>query len=133
MEAIVAVWLVALGEVDRATSRLPTAQLLPGIAAVGICGVGESLAGHSGVLVAALVAALPYVVAGLLGHSGGGDLKLAFVVGGLSADPATALLVVGLAQLVALVGFVTERRRLRPHGPALSSVAAILVVGPTFS
>ena len=93
----------------------------------------ESSKARSSLRSFALVAALPYVVAGLLGHSGGGDLKLAFVVGGLSADPATALLVVGLAQLVALVGFVTERRRLRPHGPALSSVAAILVVGPTFS
>lgn len=131
MDLVVALWLLVLGEVDRATSRLPTAKLWPGIAAVGACGISDMLSGHPGVLAAALVSALPYVVAGALGHSGGGDLKLAFVVGGLCADPSTALLVIGLAQAVALVGFTTDRRRRRPHGPALCGVTAVLVAGPT--
>lgn len=125
MEVIVASWFVAVGESDRRTGLLRTVVLWPGIMAVVAGAVPAPM-----VLVSALAAALPYLLAHGLGHTGGGDVKLAFLVGGMLGDPMSALAGVGLAQTVSLVGFLGDRRRRRPHGPSLAGVTAVMVVGP---
>ncbi len=117
--------MMAVGESDHRTGLLRTVVLWPGIVAVVAGSVPAPM-----VLVSALVAALPYLFAHGLGHTGGGDVKLAFVVGGMLGDPMTALAAVGVAQTVSLVGFVGDRRCRRPHGPSLAGVGAVMVVGP---
>ncbi|WP_161927151.1 prepilin peptidase [Gordonia crocea] len=123
MGMVVALWLLALGEGDRRTGRLPTAVLWPGIA--GGAAVGGT---HPVVLVSGLVAVLPYAIAHLMGQVGGGDVKLAFVIGALAADPVLAAVAVVLVQVVALVGFAGSRRRRQPHGPAMCAVGAVCAV-----
>ena len=123
MSLIIVLWLLTLGEGDHRTCRIPTVKLWPGIVAVVTVGVT-----HPAAIGAALIAAVPYLAAHALGQAGGGDVKLAFVLGGLLADPASAT-VVGLAQVVALAGFWTDHLARRPHGPALAGVAAVLVIG----
>ncbi|MFT4201526.1 prepilin peptidase [Gordonia sp. (in: high G+C Gram-positive bacteria)] len=124
MGCVVALWLLTVGEVDRRTGRLPTVMLWPGIAAVTVTG---SVGGEHRLLVAAVAACTPYVIAGMIGLVGGGDVKLAFVVGGLTGDPSAALVVVCAAQLIAAVGFARAGGRARPHGPALAGSAAVIV------
>ncbi len=126
---VVVVWLLALGDTDRRTSRLPTSMMWPGLAAVLVQGAADAAAGRPGMLAAALAGTAPYLVAHLLGQVGGGDVKLAFVVGGLLGDPLVAVVAVGMAQVVGLAGWCADRRRRRPHGPALTGVAAALLCG----
>ncbi|MFT3900006.1 MAG: A24 family peptidase [Gordonia sp. (in: high G+C Gram-positive bacteria)] len=122
MGLIVASWLLAVGDRDRRTGRLPNALLLPGVVGVLASGTPDALA-------AAFVATAPYLLAHALGAVGGGDVKLALIVGALVGTPAGALAAVLVAQAVALVGFRRAGPRRRPHGPALTGVAAVLVLG----
>ena len=119
---MVVVWLLALGEGDRRCGLLPTVSLLPGLTAVAAMGIQ-----YPAVWLSALVAVLPYLAAYAFGQVGGGDVKLAFIVGGLLVDPVVAIVAVGLAQVVGLLGFWLDRRYRGPHGPSLGGVAAVLV------
>lgn len=124
-------WLVLLAVIDARTGRLPNRLVLPAVAAALVLGVLIPAAGISG-----LVAAAPYLVGFRLRQVGGGDVKLAFVIGTAVADPIAALLVVLAAQLLWLTGVliaaVVTRNRLpsSPHGPALALAATVaLCVG----
>ena len=118
---VVALWLAALAEIDRHTYRLPTALLWPGCVAVGL-----SASTHASVGLAAVAATGPYLVGWLCGLCGGGDVKLAFVLGGMLADPAAALVMVVAAQALGLL--TRGRRRRWPHGPAMIVSGALLLV-----
>ncbi|QKT07269.1 prepilin peptidase [Gordonia sp. X0973] len=129
METVVGLWLLVVGDVDRRSGRLPIPVLWPGVAAVAAQSAARLGASDPRLVAAALVATLPYLLAHALGQVGGGDVKLAFVVGGLAVDPAVAVLAVVTAQLVGVWGSARSARRRRPHGPALAGVAAALVLG----
>ncbi|MDY6809250.1 MAG: prepilin peptidase [Actinomycetota bacterium] len=119
---IVLMWLSRIAEVDLNTRRIPTSSLWPAIAATLAFTGAQPTVG-----LAALVTAAPYAVAAAAGLCGGGDVKLAFVLGGLLADVAAGLLVVLLAAVLGLAAHVVTRRRDGlPHAPAL--VAATVCV-----
>ncbi|WAC55301.1 prepilin peptidase [Gordonia sp. SL306] len=124
---LVLIWLVVVAVGDQRTGRIATALVWPGIAAT----IGMSL-GHPGVLAAAVATATPYLVAVLARACGGGDLKLAFVVGGIVGDVGTGLVVVVLAAVVTVLVHLRgpAREPGRPHGPALVT-AALCALGIT--
>ncbi|MCM3893930.1 MULTISPECIES: prepilin peptidase [Gordonia] len=118
---LVALWLAALADIDRRTSRLPTVLLWPGCVAVGVSSCVRPC-----IALAAVAAAGPYLVGWLTGLCGGGDVKLAFALGGTLADPASALLMVLFAQVL---GLLMRRGRQRwPHGPPMIASGAMLLV-----
>ncbi len=120
----IASWLTGLAIIDRDTARLPNRWVVPGIVAVGAASTINPGAGA-----AAVLAALPYLLGFLGGQCGAGDVKLAFVVGGLVGGFLPALATVLIAQLIALVtGIWMHRRRHQPHGPALCA-ATVVVLG----
>lgn len=120
---LVLVWLARIVVGDLATLRIPTALLWPGVAAV----VANSLV-HPAIAVGAVVGATPYLVAALAGISGGGDVKLAFVLGGLIADPLTGLVMILLASSAGVAAHAVLRRRTPlPHAPALVAAAVCLL------
>ncbi|MFW0784929.1 prepilin peptidase [Gordonia sp. CPCC 206044] len=113
---VVPVWLAVIAITDRRTGRIPTALVWPGVAAVA-----AYAAVHPVVAVAAFVTAMPYLGAALARSCGGGDVKLAFAVGGIVADPGVCLCVVLLAAVLSLITHAVGASvpRARPHGPAL--------------
>ncbi len=120
---VLSLWLGVIAVTDHRTGRIPTPLVWPGVVATLV-----SSGAHLTVLLAAAVAATPYLLAALAGLGGGGDIKLAFAGGGLVADPFAALLVVFVA---AVAGLATHSRRSsaarsRPHAPAL--VAAVMCI-----
>lgn len=124
-------WLIVLAIIDARTGRLPNRLVLPALTAALVVGVVIPAAGISG-----LIAAAPYLVGFRLRQVGGGDVKLAFVIGAALADPIVVLLVVLAAQLLWLIGVLIaavvarDRSRSRPHGPALALAATVaLCVG----
>ena len=124
MLLLVTAWLTRIAVVDARTRLIPTATLWPGI--VAVCGMAVV---HPGVAVAGLLAACPYVVAFTLRAGGGGDVKFAFVLGGLLArwelvaPMVLAAAILGL--LVALARRSPDGRH--PHAPALTAAAAMIV------
>ncbi|MEE4022944.1 prepilin peptidase [Gordonia sp. PKS22-38] len=116
---IVLVWLSGIAVHDRRTGRIPNSAVWPGVLAP------VAMAAHDpAILASAGVAAVPYVVAAVAGLGGGGDIKLAFALGGLLADPAVALLVILLAAILGAAGHALARSRgPRPHAPALVAAA----------
>lgn len=115
---VVAVWLAALADTDRCRGILPNRLLWPGALGVVAVTTITPVVGMAG-----LVAAAVYLPGFVARWCGGGDVKLAFVLGGLVADPARVLPMVFLAQVFWLVG--RRRRRRYPHGPALISACAV--------
>ena len=75
----------------------------------------------------ALVTAFPYLVGALTRMSGGGDLKLAVVIGGLVAEPGLGALTVLMAAIIHLTGRRPRDhlRRPRPHAPSLVVASAV--------
>ncbi|MGC4963677.1 prepilin peptidase [Gordonia sp. DT218] len=122
---LVLIWLAVVAVGDLRTGRIATALVWPGIAAT----IGMSV-GHPGVLAAAVVTATPYLVAVLARACGGGDLKLAFVIGGMVGDVGAGLVVVVLAAMVTLGPHLRAHAGEpgRPHGPALVT-AALFTLG----
>ncbi|MGW0035659.1 prepilin peptidase [Gordonia sp. NPDC003376] len=114
--AVIAGWLALIADIDRRTATIPNRLVVPGVLAVTMGAVV-----HPMVAVGALTAALPYAVAFTARLSGGGDVKLAGVLGGLLADTVSALLMVLLAQILQLCAHLAARSRQdrRPHAPAL--------------
>ncbi|GAA3715472.1 prepilin peptidase [Gordonia hankookensis] len=117
---LVLIWLVVVAVGDLRTGRIATVLVWPGVAAT----VGMSIE-HPGVLAAALATATPYLLAALARACGGGDLKLAFVVGGMIGDVGTGLMVVVSAAVVTAMAHLRgpARETGRPHGPALVTAA----------
>ncbi|MGV9711162.1 prepilin peptidase [Gordonia sp. NPDC003424] len=121
---VVLLWLCRITVGDLRTRRIPTALVWPGIVAT----VGMATT-HPMVGLTATVAAVPYLVAALAGLCGGGDAKLAFVLGGLVADVATALLVVFLASIIGFAAHAGLRTRdALPHAPALFGATVCLLL-----
>lgn len=120
---LVVCWLIVVAAIDQRTMRLPNTWLLPAAVAVAAAATAQPA-----VLGAALVATLPYLGAYSVGHCGAGDVKLAFVVGGLAGGPAAATMAVVAAQLI--VVSMAWRRGIggpRAHGPPLC-VATLMVL-----
>ncbi|MEO9328572.1 A24 family peptidase [Gordonia aurantiaca] len=115
-ELAILLWLAGIAVTDLRTRRIPNPMVWPGVVAVASTGVAEP-----GVVLAGLVAAAPYLVAFYTRGCGGGDVKLAFVCGGLALCWDAALTMVALAALIALATAVVTRRSGRgdPHAPAL--------------
>lgn len=121
----VLVWLARITVGDLDTRRIPTPLVWPGIAATL-----AMTPSHPGVGLAAIVAAMPYLLAVVAGLGGGGDVKLAFVLGGLLGGAAIALVMVLFAALVGAFTHAALRHRAAlPHAPAL--VAATVCLLPT--
>lgn len=118
----VGLWLSAIAVRDARTRRITNTLLWPGVVAVAGMGVTSPA-----VITAGLIAASPYLLAWLLRQCGGGDVKLALVVGGLTADWATAMLVVLLAALLSAIAALVARSSSLPHGPALAGATALVL------
>ena len=118
----VGLWLSAIAVRDARTRRITNTLLWPGVVAVAGMGVTSPA-----VITAGLIAASPYLLAWLLGQCGGGDVNLALVVGGLTADWATAMLVVLLAALLSAIAALVARSSSLPHGPALAGATALVL------
>lgn len=135
-------WAAVLSVFDLTSRRLPNALTLGGAAAIlaGSRGFGRGTPALAG---AAALGGL-YLVVHLAdpGGLGGGDVKLAFAVGGLTGAlglPVWALAALGAPLLTAAAGVVTLMIRLAggrswatlPHGPSMcaaSLAAAALAV-----
>ncbi|MBT0568002.1 A24 family peptidase [Williamsia sp. CHRR-6] len=123
----IVMWLAVLSRHDLDTRRLPNRLTL-----IPIVAVLASVVSTPEVIGAVIVAALPYLVGRIIGGCGGGDLKLAVVLGALAADPARAAVLVLAAVTLTLVGMAVRRCRGRgpdavAHGPALG-LAAVAVL-----
>ncbi|MGW5522330.1 prepilin peptidase [Gordonia sp. NPDC003950] len=115
--SVILAWLAVIAGFDHRHSRIPNIAIVPGVAAVIIAG-----GIHPVVLAAASAGSLAYLLGFLAGACGAGDVKLAFVLGGVLGDPVSALVMVLIAQVITLAEFVLGRggRVRRPHGPALA-------------
>ncbi|NMO03001.1 prepilin peptidase [Gordonia sp. TBRC 11910] len=121
-DVVVAFWLLALAGSDARCGRLPNRWLVPAVVAVAASSIDDPA-----ILLSAVIATTPYLAGFALNHVGAGDVKLAFVLGGMSADPIAALSAVLLAQITTVAWHVrSHTSRASPHGPALSG-AAVLV------
>jgi len=138
---LVAAWLTALTVYDLTQRRLPNVLTLPG--AVAVLAVATAAGRGSAAVLGALALAALYLVVHLISPAamGGGDVKLALGVGGLSgafgvdawvlAAVAAPLLTAGWGLLVLLAGAGTRRAAV-PHGPSMcvaTAAAVALVLG----
>ena len=123
---MVVAWLVVLSCYDLRQRRLPNLLTLPG---AGVILVAAYCAGRG---VPALAGAVALTAVYLLVHlvdpagMGGGDVKLAIGVGGLSGyfgAGAWFLAALGAPVLTALLATMCRRRTL-PHGPSMCLAAA---------
>ena len=118
-------WFVALAGADVRTRRLPNNVVLPGVAgaAVGVTITPDAVGGL-------LVAGGIYLVAFWFGGCGGGDVKLAIVVGALAGSMGAAVVLVLLAQVLTFGQILIclgggGRSRHHAHGPALCASTAV--------
>ncbi|ASR03535.1 A24 family peptidase [Gordonia rubripertincta] len=122
VEPAILFWLLAIAVTDARTRRIPNAMVWPGLGAVAVVAISQPAVG-----LAAGVAAAPYLLAFTARWCGGGDVKLAFVCGGLALRWDTAMVMVACASLVTLVIALTSvGRRGHAHAPAL--VGALIAV-----
>lgn len=132
---MVAAWLIALSCYDIRQRRLPNRLTLPGAAVILI---GAALAGRGvAALLGGLTLAAVYLAVHLLAPTamGGGDVKLAVGVGGLSGCfgvQAWFLAALGAPLLTAAVGLLWRLRAV-PHGPSMclatAGAAALAMLG----
>lgn len=108
---------------DARTGSIPNTLTGPGLLLVVTAGVIEPL-----MLVAGGLCVAVYGAAFVLKSCGGGDVKLAGVVGGAIGSPAAALVAVVVAACVSLVVAALRRRRCTVHGPALVGAAVGVTV-----
>lgn len=112
---------LACAVIDARTGRIPNAITVPAIGIVVAAGVAET-----SVVLAGLACSAVYACAFAFRACGGGDVKLAVVVGGAVGTPVAALGVVVLAAVLSLAASAATRRRSTVHGPALVGAAAVL-------
>ncbi len=123
---MVAAWLIALSCYDIRQRRLPNRLTLPGAAVILI---GAALAGRGvAALLGGLTLAAVYLAVHLVAPTamGGGDVKLAVGVGGLSGCfgvQAWFLAALGAPLLTAAVGLLWRLRAV-PHGPSMCLATA---------
>lgn len=132
---MVAAWLIALSYYDIRQRRLPNRLTLPGAAVILI---GAALAGRGvAALLGGLALAAVYFAVHLVAPTamGGGDVKLAVGVGGLSGCfgvQAWFLAALGAPLLTAMVGLLWQLRAV-PHGPSMclatAGAAALALLG----
>lgn len=135
--AAVVLWAAALSVVDLRHRRLPNVLTLPGgaliLLAAAVSGHGFSALLGGGVLGGLYLAIHLADPAGL----GGGDVKLAVALGGLTGAlgmPVWLLAALGAPMLTAATGTISMLRRrgqVVPHGPSMcaaSLLAAALAV-----
>jgi leader peptidase (prepilin peptidase) / N-methyltransferase len=129
--AVVLVWLAALSCYDLAQRRLPNALTLPGAAAILL--VCAAAGRGAPALLGAVALAAVYLLVHLVDPAGmgGGDVKLAIGLGGLSGyfgAGAWLLAALGAPVLTALAATLCRRRTL-PHGPSmcLATAGAVLL------
>ncbi|WOC14218.1 prepilin peptidase [Gordonia sp. MP11Mi] len=111
----------ACATADVRTGRIPNALTLPAIGLVAAAGIVDPLVPLAGALCASV-----YAVAFAFRTCGGGDVKLAAVVGGAVGAPAAALTTVVIAAGFSLVVSLVGRRRAVVHGPALVAAAGLV-------
>lgn len=124
----IAVWLGRITATDLRHRRIPDVLVLPGVVGVAVSAAASPVVGAS-----AVVAALPYLI-GFVGRQiGGGDVKLALVVGGLLADCWSAVLVVCVAAIMSLIAGVASApshgHRATAHAPAMVVATALVLAG----
>jgi len=134
MGAVLVCWMAALCVYDIAQRRLPNWLTLPGAAAIGLY---AALTGR-GVAAAAGAVALGglYLVVYLVDSRamGGGDVKLAAGLGGLTAmygADVWGLAALGAPVLTAIYGtaaLLLGKGRTVPHGPSMCLSSAVAVV-----
>lgn len=132
---LVVAWLIALSCCDIRQRRLPNRLTLPGAAAILI---GAALAGRGvAALLGGLALAAVYLAVHLVAPTamGGGDVKLAVGLGGLSGCfgvQAWFLAALGAPLLTAAVGLLWRLRAV-PHGPSMclatAGAAALAMLG----
>ncbi|MFV8316134.1 prepilin peptidase [Mycobacterium sp. 23] len=132
---MVAAWLIALSYYDIRQRRMPNRLTLPGAAVILI---GAALAGRGvAALLGGLALAAVYLAVHLVAPTamGGGDVKLAVGVGGLSGCfgvQAWFLAALGAPLLTAVVGLLWRLRAV-PHGPSMclatAGAAALALLG----
>lgn len=122
-------WLGALSGYDIGRRRLPDWLTLPGAAAVlaVACGAGRGLPA----LVGAAALASLYLLVHLLSPAalGGGDVKLALGVGGLTGSFGVDVWLVAAlgAPLLTVLWALGFGVRVVPHGPAMCAASAVAV------
>ncbi|PXW33747.1 UNVERIFIED_CONTAM: leader peptidase (prepilin peptidase)/N-methyltransferase [Williamsia faeni] len=122
---LVGLWFVALAGADVRTRRLPNNVVLPGVLGA-VVGVTIAPDAGGGLLMAGGI----YVVAFWFGGCGGGDVKLAAVVGAMAGSVGAAALLVLCAQVLTvgqavICGGGGRRSHIQAHGPALCASAAL--------
>ena len=121
---MVLMWLIVLARTDIRERRLPNRLTVPAAsAAAASAAVDPVLVGGM-----ALATGL-YLMVGLVGGVGGGDVKLVCALSGMAAGLGATLSMVVIAQLVTVLVAVMTRRRQVAHGPPLA-LAAVAVCGP---
>lgn len=133
MGVILAGWMVVLSGYDIAQRRLPNWLTLPGAAVIGLYAASTGR-GSAAVIGAAALCGL-YLVVYLINSTamGGGDVKLAAGLGGVTAmfgADVWVLAAIGAPMLTALYGtavLLLGKGHTVPHGPSmcLSSAAAV--------
>lgn len=134
MGVVLAGWLVALSGYDLRYRRLPNWLTLPGAVVIGLY---AALTGRGGAAVAGAAALCGlYLVVYLVNSRamGGGDVKLAAGLGGLTgmfgAD-VWVLAALGAPVLTAMYGtaaLLLGKGRTVPHGPSMCLSSAVAVV-----
>lgn len=135
MGVVLAGWMAALSVYDITRRRMPNWLTLPGAAAIGLYAAHSGRGGTAAAGAAALSGL--YLVVHLVDSRamGGGDVKLAAGLGGLTAMFGTdiwALAAIGAPVLTAFYGtaaLLLGKGGTVPHGPSmcLSSAAAVAV------
>ncbi len=122
--------VIVCAVVDARTGRIPNVITGPAVVVVAALSAADPATA-----VAAAVCAAPYAIAFARRLCGGGDVKLAFVCGGLLGDPGLAALAVVGAAIVTGIVLAARRTRAVAHGPALVAVTLVwlvtAVVGPS--
>lgn len=122
--AAIAMWLIALARTDFRERRLPNRLTVPAVSAA------VASAASDPALIAGMAAATGlYLVVGLAGGVGGGDVKLVCALSGMAGGIGATLTMMVIAQVLTLIVALSSRRRQVAHGPPLAAAAAV-VCGP---
>lgn len=116
----VLLWLIALSRNDIRELRLPNRLTVPAVTAALASAVADP-----SLIAGIAIATGVYLVAGLLGEVGGGDVKLVCALAGMAAGVGATLTMLVLAQVFTVLAVLVTRRRAVAHGPPLALGAAI--------
>lgn len=127
-------WAARLAWHDLASRRLPDHLTLPAVPVVALCSLYDD--SFAGFLIGALTWSGGYAAMGVVkpGAMGGGDVKLALALGGvtgwLAGIPGTLVAMIAAGLLTGAAG-AAMRERTVPHGPSmLVACAGVALGGP---